>query len=105
MELKGAAAVFNFIVPEYLEDDVVVGKICGTSIYAGEIRRLNQALYLEPDGGLDQELLDILRRPNHFTEEHLGGFTQAIKYYREKTSAHLIDAKSYVERLCAKNKI
>lgn len=39
-----AAGVFDFIIPEWLDDDAVVGKICGTPIHAGEVRRLSVAL-------------------------------------------------------------
>jgi len=99
--LIGAAGVFGFIVPEYLDDDVVVGKVCGVNIHAGEVRRLNEALREERDllQGLvdgvfsgDNRILALLRTRD---------LIPAIKLRRELTREGLKEAKDYVDKLGA----
>jgi len=91
-DFKRAAAVFNFKIPDWLEDDAVVGKIVGTAIHAGEVRRLSQAL----------EAVEVLKDTN---DQHIEAllredqFINAIKYRRQVTGEGLKQAKDYVEAL------
>lgn len=91
-----AAQVFSFNIPEWLEDDVVIGKVAGVSIHVGEVRRLSKALEsisLATDMH-DQEILKWLRKDRRI---------EAIKYRREVTTEGLKEAKDYVDQLGIKH--
>jgi len=86
-----AAQVFDFVIPEWLEDDAIVGKIAGTVIHAGEIRRLSKALIeAEQPGQDDHHMLQLLRGRQRI---------EAIKYRRTYTGEGLKEAKDYVDNL------
>jgi hypothetical protein len=91
-DLVRAAQVFNFTIPEWLEDDVIVGKICGTAIHAGEIRRLSKGLEVVKGdiSPADAEILALIRADRRI---------EAIKYRRILTHEFLKEAKDYVEQL------
>lgn len=93
MTLLDAAKVFSFEIPEWLDDNIAVGKLAGVTIYAGEVRRLNQALdnpYPAPTTSHDEELLGLMRGGNRIN---------AIKLRREVTGEGLKEAKDYCDQL------
>ena len=86
-----AAGVFSFVIPEWLEDDAVVGKVVGVAIHAGEVRRLTAALTeIDKPSPDDEVILDFLRKNE---------FISAIKHYRLVTNEGLKQSKEYVEDL------
>jgi len=98
MSLIRAAKVFNFIIPEWLDDDVAVGKICGVAVHAGEVRRLSAAIQAQeedtepnPD---DQIILDLLKGRR---------IIEAIRHRRLITNEQLNEAKDYVEAIGARH--
>jgi ribosomal protein L7/L12 len=96
-DLIRAARVFNFVIPEWCEDDVVVGKIVGVSIHAGEVRRLAKALDDAPQPGQDDlNMLELLRK---------GRRIEAIKYRRTYSGEGLKEAKDYVDQLGLKHNL
>jgi hypothetical protein len=88
--LIDAATVFSFEIPTWLPDHIEVGKVCGVTIYAGEVRRLVKALANPlPSTSFDErEVIELLR---------LGRRIEAIKYRRERTGEGLKQAKDYVD--------
>lgn len=89
MTLSEAARLFSFDIPEWIDDGVVVGKITGKPIYAGDVRRLNEALQGEaphPDAAL---LLHLCA----------GRRIEAIKERRYQTGEGLKEAKDYIDKL------
>lgn len=94
-ELARTAGVFGLKVPDYLDDDVVVGKVCGVSIHAGEVRRLNSALEnLREQNPEDDVILGLLRQRR---------VIEAIKHRRIVSNEGLKEAKDYVEELAARH--
>jgi ribosomal protein L7/L12 len=121
LTLKQAASVFSVVIPDWLDDDVVIGKIASVSIRAGEVRRLTAALE-EPflkearvmaDVGLD-EAEDYIKRDQDEAVKGLkipglhdkvvellksGSIISAIKEVRYLTGLGLREAKSYVDQI------
>jgi len=89
--LQRAAQVFDFTIPEWLNDEVVVGKICGVNVCAGELRRLSKALHeMEEANPHDDHILKLLKRRE---------IVAAIRFRRMETNEGLLDAKTYVENI------
>lgn len=100
LTLKQAAEVFSSImIPDWLDDAVVVGKIASINIHAGEMRRLREAVAeqnqaIRDEHGLNKSDYDAIK---NFLERE--DFINAIKYVCEVTGTHLRDGKDIVERV------
>ena len=93
--LVRTAGVFNRVIPDYLSDDVVVGKVCGVPIHVGEVRRLNDALAnLREENPEDDVILGFLRSRR---------IIEAIKHRRIVSNDGLKEAKDYVEDLAERH--
>jgi len=90
--LHAAAKVFDFQIPDRLDDSVVVGKICGVNICTGELRRLSKALRECPENlsPHDANILFLLKRHS---------LIEAIRFRRTETNEGLKEAKDYVEEI------
>lgn len=89
--LIGIAGVFSANIPDWLDDEVVVGKIAGLTIHAGEVKRLNQALEeVRKRPPLREEVVELLRRRQ---------IIDAIKLVRANTGLGLKEAKDYTDKI------
>lgn len=91
--LIGVAGVFSANIPDWLDDDVVVGKVAGLTIHAGEVKRLNRALdEIRKNPPLREQVVELLRSRQ---------IIDAIKLVRAHTNLGLKEAKDYTDQIRA----
>lgn len=91
--LIGAAGVFSAIIPDWLDDQIIVGKVGGVVIRAGEVKRLNQALDdVQAIPPLREQVVELLRSRQ---------IIDAIKLVRSQTDLGLKEAKEYTDEVRA----
>jgi hypothetical protein len=100
-KLVKAASAFDFTLPDYLADDVVIGRLVGVDIHASELRHLRTALDELRDAELEAAsyVAEVSLRNRVVTFLKQRELINAVKEVRSTLDLGLADAKDYVEKI------